>query len=274
MIFPFESIMVSMFAQVRGMGLTDTLAGVWIPGIVGVLNVLLMRAAFLAVPNEIEDAALMDGAGEFRRFWQIFLPATRGVLTVVVITTFIGVWDDFLWPLIVLRSDENLTLMLGLSQLQGNFGLDYRVILAGAVVAFVPVAILFFIAQVLLQGHGIRRRKTLMTESTQTESIQNEATRAGTTQTDFTPDNLAAAGAIAGTPDPGYQWPVDPTTLAALEHWRSLKFGVIMHWGSMPPLTRAAAGPCAVKMPATSWTRPQTGRAAMTSTRSTTKSCV
>lgn len=147
MIFPFESIMVSMFAQVRGMGLTDTLAGVWIPGIVGVLNVLLMRAAFLAVPNEIEDAALMDGAGEFRRFWQIFLPATRGVLTVVVITTFIGVWDDFLWPLIVLRSDENLTLMLGLSQLQGNFGLDYRVILAGAVVAFVPVAILFFIAQ-------------------------------------------------------------------------------------------------------------------------------
>ncbi|MGA7203074.1 MAG: carbohydrate ABC transporter permease [Specibacter sp.] len=147
MIFPFESIMVSMFAQVRGMGLTDTLAGVWVPGAVSVLNVLLMRAAFLAVPDEIEDAALMDGAGEFRRFWQIFLPATRGVLTVVVITTFIGVWDDFLWPLIVLRSDDNLTLMLGLSQLQGNFGLDYRVILAGAVVAFLPVAIIFFIGQ-------------------------------------------------------------------------------------------------------------------------------
>ncbi|MFC8302583.1 carbohydrate ABC transporter permease [Specibacter sp. NPDC057265] len=147
MIFPFESIMVSLFAQVRGIGLTDTLAGVWVPGMVAVLNVLLMRAAFMAVPSEIEDAALMDGAGEFRRFWQIFLPATRGVLTVVVITTFITVWDDFLWPLLILRSDENLTLMLGLSQLQGNFGLDYRVVLAGAVAAFVPVAILFFICQ-------------------------------------------------------------------------------------------------------------------------------
>lgn len=59
----------------------------------------------------------------------------------------------------------------------------------------------------------------------------NESTQNETTQADFTPDNLAAAGAIAGTPDPGYQWPVDPTTVAALEHWRSLKFGVIMHWG-------------------------------------------
>lgn len=147
MIFPFESIMVSLFAQVRGMGLADSLAGVWVPGVVVVLNVLLMRAAFLAVPSELEDAALMDGAGELRRFWYIFLPATRGVLTVVVITTFITVWDDFLWPLLILRSEENLTLMLGLSQLQGNFGLDYRVVLAGAVAAFIPVAVLFFICQ-------------------------------------------------------------------------------------------------------------------------------
>lgn len=147
MIFPFESIMVSLFAQVRGMGLADSLGGVWVPGMVAVLNVLLMRAAFLAVPSELEDAALMDGAGEFRRFWQIFLPATRGVLTVVVITTFITVWDDFLWPLLILRSDDNLTLMLGLAQLQGNFGVDYRVVLAGAVAAFIPVAILFFICQ-------------------------------------------------------------------------------------------------------------------------------
>lgn len=147
MMFPFEAIMISLFAQVRDLGAVDTLIGVWLPGAVAVLNILLMRAAFMALPKEIEDAALLDGATEWQRFWRIFLPNAKGVLTVITLTTFITAWDDFLWPLVVLRSDENFTLMLGLASLQGAFGFDYRVVLAGALVALVPVAVVFFAAQ-------------------------------------------------------------------------------------------------------------------------------
>ncbi|MEY9894119.1 ABC-type glycerol-3-phosphate transport system permease component [Catenulispora sp. MAP12-49] len=147
MMFPFESIMVSLFVETRNLGLVDTLRGAWLPGSVGVINILIMRAAFMAVPKEIEDAALLDGAREWTRFWRIFLPSSRGALTVVVLTTFIAAWDDFLWPLLVLRSDHNFTLMLGLVGLEGQFGFDYRVVLAGALAALLPVAIIFFATQ-------------------------------------------------------------------------------------------------------------------------------
>ena len=78
MIFPFESIMLSLFAQVSGLGFRDTLVGAWLPAMLGPFHVLLMRAAFLGIPDEVEDAAYIDGAGELRRFWTIFLPQVKG----------------------------------------------------------------------------------------------------------------------------------------------------------------------------------------------------
>lgn len=147
LIFPFESIMVSLFAQTRDLGLYDTLIGVWLPGMLGPFHVLLMRAAFLGVPNDMEDAALLDGAGEWRRFRSIFLPQAKGAITIVGLTSFIYAWEDYLWPLLVLRSSENNTMMLAIAQLESSFGFDYRVVLAGALVALAPVAILFFFTQ-------------------------------------------------------------------------------------------------------------------------------
>lgn len=147
LIFPFESIMVSLFAQVRDMGLYDTLLGVWLPGMLGPFHVLLMRAAFLGVPEDMEDAAFLDGAGEFRRFWSIFLPQAKGAITIVALTSFIYAWEDYLWPLLVVRSNGNFTMMLSIAQLQSSFGFDYRVVLAGALLALLPVAVLFFFTQ-------------------------------------------------------------------------------------------------------------------------------
>ncbi|GAA3766669.1 carbohydrate ABC transporter permease [Streptomyces phyllanthi] len=148
MMFPFESIMVSLFLSVRDLGLVDSLAGVWLPGFVGAINVLVMRAAFLAVPREIEDSAMLDGAGEWQRFRYLYLPSALGSMSVVAINTFIAAWDDFLWPLIVLRSEENLTLTLGLARLQtSSFGYDQRVVMAGSVISLVPVLVLFVITQ-------------------------------------------------------------------------------------------------------------------------------
>ncbi|WP_075736882.1 carbohydrate ABC transporter permease [Streptomyces acidiscabies] len=148
MMFPFESIMVSLFLSIRDLGLIDNLVGVWLPGFVGAINVLIMRAAFLAVPREIEDAAMLDGAGEWKRFRHLYLPSAYGAILVVAINTFISAWDDFLWPLIVLRTEDHFTLTLGLSRLQSSsFGYDQRLVMAGSVISVVPVLVLFVITQ-------------------------------------------------------------------------------------------------------------------------------
>ncbi|MFJ5547955.1 carbohydrate ABC transporter permease [Streptomyces sp. NPDC093225] len=148
LMFPFESVMVSMFLTVRGMGLVDTLIGVWLPGAVSVLNIMIMRAAFLAVPAELEEAAVLDGAGEWTRFTRVFLPGAKGALAVVCITSFIGAWDDFLWPLIVLTDSDHYTLQLGLKTLAGATTVnDQRLIAAGAMTALLPMMLLFFALQ-------------------------------------------------------------------------------------------------------------------------------
>ncbi|MFE7834598.1 carbohydrate ABC transporter permease [Streptomyces sp. NPDC057474] len=148
MMFPFESIMVSLFLSIRDLGLLDNLAGVWLPGFVAAINVLIMRAAFLAVPREIEDAAMLDGAGEWKRFRYLYLPSAWGAILVVTINTFISAWDDFLWPLIVLRTEDHFTLTLGLARLQSSsFGYDQRMVMAGSVISVIPVLVLFVITQ-------------------------------------------------------------------------------------------------------------------------------
>ncbi len=148
LMFPFESVMISMFLTVREMGLVDTLIGVWLPGAVSVLNIMVMRAAFLAVPKEIEEAAVLDGAGEWKRFTQVFLPAAKGALAVVCITSFMGAWDDFLWPLLVLTDSDNYTLQLGLKTLAGATTVnDQRLVAAGAMAALLPMMLLFFALQ-------------------------------------------------------------------------------------------------------------------------------
>ncbi|MFD6912772.1 carbohydrate ABC transporter permease [Streptomyces virginiae] len=148
LMFPFESVMISMFLTVREMGLVDTLIGVWLPGAVSVLNIMIMRAAFLAVPREVEEAAVLDGAGEWTRFTRVFLPAAKGALAVVCITSFMGAWDDFLWPLLVLTDSNHYTLQLGLKTLAGATTVnDQRLVAAGAMAALVPMMLLFFALQ-------------------------------------------------------------------------------------------------------------------------------
>ena len=146
-IIPFEVIMVSVFLTVRGMGLVDNLLGVILPTAVTGLSVLLMRNAFLAFPRSIEEAALVDGAGEWRRFWSIAVPSVRGTLTVVAIFSFMFAWDDFLWPLIVLKNPDNFTLTVGIQYLSGTFSRDQRVIAAGTMIAVIPLIAGFFALQ-------------------------------------------------------------------------------------------------------------------------------
>lgn len=146
-IIPFEVIMVSVFLTIRGLGLVDTLAGVVLPTAVTGLSILLMYNAFLALPLSIEEAAVLDGASEWQRFRHIALPSVRGTLTVVAIFSFMFAWDEFLWPLIVLKSPENFTLTVGIQYLSGTFTSDQRVISAGTMIAVIPLLVGFFALQ-------------------------------------------------------------------------------------------------------------------------------
>ncbi len=147
LVVPFEVIMVNVFLTVRSLGLVDTLLGVLLPGAVSGLSILVMRTAFLALPKETEEAAAIDGAGEWSRFWRVALPSVRGSLAVVGVFSFLFAWDDFLWPLIVLKNPDNFTLTVGLQYLSGTFTNDQRVVAAGTMIAVIPLLAVFFALQ-------------------------------------------------------------------------------------------------------------------------------
>ncbi|MFF8594334.1 carbohydrate ABC transporter permease [Streptomyces sp. NPDC015220] len=143
MLVPAEGIIIAQFTTMRELGLNNTLVGVLLPGAIASLNVLLMRNAFLGLPHEIEEAAYVDGANVWQRFWRIALPSVKGTLAVVAIFAFMGAWDDFLWPLIVLSDPSKFTLTIGLNYLHGTFANDERLVAAGTVIAVAPLIALF-----------------------------------------------------------------------------------------------------------------------------------
>ncbi|MGW3037686.1 carbohydrate ABC transporter permease [Streptomyces sp. NPDC001178] len=143
MLVPVEGIIIAQFTTMRELGLNNTLVGVVLPGCIGAMNVLLMRNAFLNLPFEIEEAAYVDGANVWQRFLRIALPAVKGTIAVVAIFAFMGAWDDFLWPLIVLSDPSKFTLTIGLNYLHGTFAGDERLVAAGTVIAVAPLIALF-----------------------------------------------------------------------------------------------------------------------------------
>lgn len=143
MLVPTESIIIAQFTTMRELGLNNTLVGVVLPACISSMNVLLMRNAFLNLPYEIEEAAYVDGANAWQRFLRIALPSVKGTLAVVAIFAFMGAWDDFLWPLIVLSDTSKFTLTIGLNYLHGTFANDERLVAAGTIIAVAPLIILF-----------------------------------------------------------------------------------------------------------------------------------
>lgn len=147
LILPGEATIIANYVTVRNFGLADTLLGVALPGMIAALNVLLMFNAFRVLPEAVDQAAIIDGANALQRFWFVSLPSVRGTVAVIAIFSFIGAWDDFLWPLIVLTSPDQFTLTIGLQYLSGTFASDQRMIAAGSMIAFIPIAIVFAVLQ-------------------------------------------------------------------------------------------------------------------------------
>ena len=128
-------------------GWLDTLAAVIVPGAAGAFGVFFMRQFFLGIPSELEEAAAIDGAGRFRTFLTVVLPLSRPALVTLGMLSFLTNWNDFLWPVYVLFSPESQTLPAGLATLQNANAVRYDLLMAGAVIASVPVLILYAAAQ-------------------------------------------------------------------------------------------------------------------------------
>lgn len=150
---PFQVIMVPVYLMVLRLNLVDTYsdiagyAGLILPFAVNAFGIFLMRQAFLAIPRELEEAAVMDGCNVFDIWLRIMLPLVKPALATLAVFTFAGAWSEFLWPSIVLSKQEMYTLPVGLNHLQGVFSANWRYIAAGAVISLVPILVFFLSLQ-------------------------------------------------------------------------------------------------------------------------------
>jgi multiple sugar transport system permease protein len=144
---PLQVLVVPLFIEMKTLNLQDTYFALLAPTIASAFGVFLLRQAVTAVPMELDEAATIDGAGHLRIFTTIVLPLIRPALATVAVFAFMGSWNSFLWPLVVIRSPELMTLPLGLSTLQGQFTTQWDVVMAGSVVSIVPIAIVYLLAQ-------------------------------------------------------------------------------------------------------------------------------
>ncbi|HEX6248805.1 MAG TPA: carbohydrate ABC transporter permease [Nocardioidaceae bacterium] len=145
---------VPLFILVTNMGLTNTLTGMWLPFLAAPFGVFLMRQFILGLPDELIQAARVDGAGELRIFFSVILPLCGPALATVGILTFLGSWNNFLWPLVVATSEEKYTLPVALALYSiGQNATQYGLLLAGAVVVVIPIIAVFLALQrYIMQG--------------------------------------------------------------------------------------------------------------------------
>jgi multiple sugar transport system permease protein len=144
---PVQVAMLPLFLLVKALGLVNNYGGVIIPGLASIFGIFLVRQYALAIPDDLLDAARIDGAGEFRVFRSIVLPTIQPVLATLALWTFLATWNDFMWPLIVLSDDRKYTLPVALAGLVGEHAQDVELMMAGAVVTVLPVLILFLFLQ-------------------------------------------------------------------------------------------------------------------------------
>ncbi|WP_424952885.1 carbohydrate ABC transporter permease [Deinococcus sp.] len=145
---PTQVTLISNYLVLKNAGLLN-IWGLWISGLVGAGGVFLMKQFFEGLPKELEESASIDGAGPFTTFWRVMLPQAGPALIALSITTFQGAWNDFFWPLVILRDQKNFVLTVGLSNFASVYGGqgDYGLILAGAVLSAIPVIIVFVVFQ-------------------------------------------------------------------------------------------------------------------------------
>lgn len=144
---PGQIFLIPQYRIVQSLGLLDTIPALFLPNLFSAFGTFLLRQFFMSLPKELEEAALLDGCNRFQIFGRIMLPLTKAGIVSLVIFTAKFAWNDFMWPLIVNTSMDKMTLGPALSTLQGQYTTKYPMQMAGAVMAVIPIIVLFFVFQ-------------------------------------------------------------------------------------------------------------------------------
>jgi multiple sugar transport system permease protein len=147
LVIPAQVAMLPLFLLLKYLGLVNSYAGVVMPALATVFGIFLVRQYARGIPDELLEAARIDGAGEGRIFTQIVLPLLKPVIVTLAIFTFLAAWNDFMWPLIVLTGQDHYTLPIGLASLAREHSQDSELMMAGSVVTVLPVLLLFLSLQ-------------------------------------------------------------------------------------------------------------------------------
>jgi len=147
LVIPAQVGMLPLFLMLKQLGFINTYFGVVIPGMASIFGIFLVRQYALSTPDSLLDAARIDGASEFRIYWSLILPLCKPILVTLALFTFMGAWNDFMWPLIVLTDDKLYTLPVALANLLGEHVQDTELMMAGAVLTVLPVMLVFLALQ-------------------------------------------------------------------------------------------------------------------------------
>jgi len=153
LVIPVQVAMLPLFLLMKQLGLINTYWGVIIPTLASIFGIFLIRQYALSIPDDMLDAARIDGASELRIYWSVVVPGILPILATLAIWTFLATWNDFMWPLIVLSDESHYTLPVALANLSGEHVQDTELMMAGSVLTVIPVlAVFLFLQRYYIQG--------------------------------------------------------------------------------------------------------------------------
>lgn len=147
MVIPAQVTMLPLFLMLKEFGFLNTYMAIIIPGLANVFGIFLIRQYVMAIPDSLIESARIDGATDFQIYYKIIVPLAAPVMVTLAIFTFMGTWNDFLWPLIVLNDSEMYTLPVALANLMGEHTKDPELMMAGSVITILPVMVIFLVLQ-------------------------------------------------------------------------------------------------------------------------------
>jgi len=146
-LLPFEALLVPLFRTMHQLSLINSYAGIVLPQVVSPVVIYVFKQFFDAIPADFREAAMMDGAGPLRVLWSVYLPISGNIVWSMAIVTFIAAWNNFLWPFIIVTSNDMMTIPLGLTQTYDAFGVRYAQLMAAALLGALPVALAYVLFQ-------------------------------------------------------------------------------------------------------------------------------
>jgi multiple sugar transport system permease protein len=147
MMIPGQVTIIPVFLVLKNLHLLNTFTGLLIPGIFNAFAIFMFRQFIKTIHNDYLDAAFMDGASQMNVFWRIIVPMSTPVIATLAIITFMGAWNDYFWPLVILSDKAKMTLPLALNSLNGQYASDYNTLMAGSLISMAPIILLYMFAQ-------------------------------------------------------------------------------------------------------------------------------